>query len=129
MRRVCVSTPGCVGGSAVHTSCPASYTSEPPPAPGLQLAAAPDTRASWELPCCWWERLQEAGAGPGLKSPPEPSRSAAPSSVQPPARTTEQRPAYQSHGVRMWGGPGVCTRVKLVQACLPRNKTFHITRP
>lgn len=95
-----VSTPGCVVGSAVHTSCPALYTSEPPPAPGLQLAAAPDTRASWELPCCLWERLQEAGAGPGLTNPPEPSRSAAPSSVQPPAsNTTEQRTAYQSHGV------------------------------
>lgn len=87
-------TPGCAAGSAVHTSCPALCTSEPPPVPGLQWAAAPDTTASWEPPCCWWGRLQVAGTGPDLRSPPEPSRSTAPASVQPRASDkTEQRPS------------------------------------
>lgn len=95
-----VSTPGCAGGSAVHTSYLVLCTSEPPPAHGLQLAAAPDTKASWELPCCWWECLPEAGAGPGQKSPPEPSKSAGPSFVQPPASNkNKQRRGYQGHGV------------------------------
>lgn len=99
-----VSVPGRVVESAVHTSCPALCISGPPPGPGLPLAVAPDTTASWELPCCWWEDLQEAGACPVLMSPPEPSRSAAPSSVQPPASNRkEQRPAYQSDGVITWG--------------------------
>lgn len=71
--------PECVAGSVEHTSSPISDTSQPRLAHDLQLSDAPDTIASWELPCYWWGRLRPAGGDPGQMRPPVPSRWAAPS--------------------------------------------------
>lgn len=83
--------------SVVHTKLPTLCTSESPLGTDPQLAAAPDTTASWEQPSCWWECHQEAEVAPSLMSPPEPSGSTAPSSVQ--SLPSGKRPMYSYHKV------------------------------